>query len=703
MAYHFTLTTAAIHLPGGFAYKHVGGDTVYYGVNNTVGSGSNIGTLSEGQYLDREVASWASSAGQSYLRQENRSATTNASIVNPADSSNATYDATTRQFKMDQLARLDSPTFTGDPTAPTPSPGDNDTSIATTAFVTAADVAADALKADIASPTFTGDPKAPTPSVGDNDTSIATTAFVRSSNTMINVKDYGAIGDWNGTTGTDDTTAIQDALTAAAVSGGTVFIPAGTYLTTASLEVGSNTQVLGEGKDSIIAPAYSSTGPKPIINDHANGNENITLRDFAVDKTGTNVEHGIMLNGVTNLLLDGIYVFGETGVAGAGAIAISSILPSNVLHLVSTGVRVVNCHLTECGNYGVQVGFVKGCSIANNYIQGYRELVGVEPEKYTPTAAISQAQNVSITGNVLKGSATSNGTATGMLIVTQASEGTVAGVSVTGNTLYGPATTSSTGNPGILIDEGSGISVMGNSVTATEGPGIIIGISGSGLTAAACSGNNVNSCATYSTGAPGIALKEASGCVVVGNKISGSNHTYGISETGNSVNNLITNNYSSNANNTPATGSVYAGNKTSSTDPDFITKGKALAAGGFGTSASPKTMADDSAASITFSSLALGLIIVSSNTATGGQAIVAFRVGDAYAFASIVASSGATVTALAAAGTAFNGTSGTDGHFSFGPRTDTPVLTFINRTAGQRSYSYTIINLTAGVTATALA
>jgi hypothetical protein len=36
----------------------------------------------------------------------------------------------------------------------------------------------DALKADLFSPTFTGDPKAPTPSPGDNDTSIATTAFV---------------------------------------------------------------------------------------------------------------------------------------------------------------------------------------------------------------------------------------------------------------------------------------------------------------------------------------------------------------------------------------------------------------------------------------------------------------------------------------------------------------------------------------------
>lgn len=36
------------------------------------------------------------------------------------------------------------------------------------------------LKADLASPTFTGDPKAPTPATSDNDTSIATTSFVRS-------------------------------------------------------------------------------------------------------------------------------------------------------------------------------------------------------------------------------------------------------------------------------------------------------------------------------------------------------------------------------------------------------------------------------------------------------------------------------------------------------------------------------------------
>lgn len=72
-------------------------------------------------------------------------------------------------------APINSPALTGNPTAPTPAPGDNDSSIATTAFVQAALVGIARLN----SPAFTGNPTAPTPAVGDNDTSIATTAFVQ--------------------------------------------------------------------------------------------------------------------------------------------------------------------------------------------------------------------------------------------------------------------------------------------------------------------------------------------------------------------------------------------------------------------------------------------------------------------------------------------------------------------------------------------
>lgn len=74
-----------------------------------------------------------------------------------------------------ETANLNSPHFTGDPQAPTPLPGDNDTSIATTAFVTNALVA----YAPLASPLFTGDPRVPTPPNADNDTSIPNTSWVK--------------------------------------------------------------------------------------------------------------------------------------------------------------------------------------------------------------------------------------------------------------------------------------------------------------------------------------------------------------------------------------------------------------------------------------------------------------------------------------------------------------------------------------------
>lgn len=71
-------------------------------------------------------------------------------------------------------ATLASPALTGAPTAPTPSPGDNTTKIATTAFV-AAMFAGYAL---LASPAFSGTPTAPTQAQDTNSTAIATCGFV---------------------------------------------------------------------------------------------------------------------------------------------------------------------------------------------------------------------------------------------------------------------------------------------------------------------------------------------------------------------------------------------------------------------------------------------------------------------------------------------------------------------------------------------
>lgn len=70
------------------------------------------------------------------------------------------------------LAPINSPAFTGTPTAPTPVVGDNSTNVATTSFVKSQ------AYAPLASPALTGTPTAPTQPITDNTTNIATDAYV---------------------------------------------------------------------------------------------------------------------------------------------------------------------------------------------------------------------------------------------------------------------------------------------------------------------------------------------------------------------------------------------------------------------------------------------------------------------------------------------------------------------------------------------
>jgi hypothetical protein len=92
-------------------------------------------------------------------------------------------------------ADLNSPAFTGVPTAPTAALGTNTTQLATTAFV----ANAVALKANLASPSFTGTPTAPTAVAGTNTTQLATTAFVTNAigDNGGGIVDIGSVGNTN--------------------------------------------------------------------------------------------------------------------------------------------------------------------------------------------------------------------------------------------------------------------------------------------------------------------------------------------------------------------------------------------------------------------------------------------------------------------------------------------------------------------------
>lgn len=127
----------------------------------------------------------------------------------------------------------------------------------------------------------------------------------------INVKDYGAIGDGVA----DDTAALNAALLAA--TGGTLYIPEGTYLTSLGLRIPSNTRVTGAGMDQTIIklsddaertidgitnwenwwnyPEYisqygSSTQTLQELN---HGNVNICLEDLTVDGNNSRAQTGV--------------------------------------------------------------------------------------------------------------------------------------------------------------------------------------------------------------------------------------------------------------------------------------------------------------------------------------------------------------------------------------------------------------------------
>ena len=156
-------------------------------------------------------------------------------------------------------APIASPNFTGSPTAPNPPPGDNDTSIATTAFVTqaisvlpapvtsfngrvgavnfqASDISA-VNGALLASPAFTGTPTGPTATAGTSNTQFATTAFVQNAVSSV----VAGVASFNSRTGivtftAGDLTSVGGALLAGPTFTGVPAAPTAT--------IGTNTTQL---------------------------------------------------------------------------------------------------------------------------------------------------------------------------------------------------------------------------------------------------------------------------------------------------------------------------------------------------------------------------------------------------------------------------------------------------------------------------
>jgi hypothetical protein len=120
-----------------------------------------------------------------------------------------------------------SPALTGNPTAPTPTAGDNDTSISTTAFVT------DAVATGKVNTALTGTPTAPTAAVNTNTTQLATTAFV-----VAQIADDAPTKTGTGASGTWGISISGNAATATSATSATSATNAGTVTTITAAQVG---------------------------------------------------------------------------------------------------------------------------------------------------------------------------------------------------------------------------------------------------------------------------------------------------------------------------------------------------------------------------------------------------------------------------------------------------------------------------------
>ncbi len=172
------------------------------------------------------------------------------------------------------------------------------------------------------------------------------------SSAVINVKDWGAVGD--GTT--DDKAAIQSALTSVASTGGSVYLPSGVYIVSDAVWIKSNTHVYGDGIDATTIKRQANS-LSATVNPNFNRNPVMSCGS-AVDTPYTNASSGTSIS-VSDLTIDGNYTnqtlttisngafgFSSTHTLGAdtgGCIDGLTLQRIKVTNIMQDGISIWNC------------------------------------------------------------------------------------------------------------------------------------------------------------------------------------------------------------------------------------------------------------------------------------------------------------------------------------------------------------------------
>lgn len=134
--------------------------------------------------------------------------------------------------------------------------------------------------------------------IGDGTSTWTSLTYQKNPSLPINVKDYGAVGD--GTT--DDTAAIQAALTAFASVGGELLFPVGTYKVTSNLSVAP--AVLGKIRATGAVLKVGATWPTGAVAVLTINGSNLTVSGLCVDGNGLADRLVTVTNNRANLLFE---------------------------------------------------------------------------------------------------------------------------------------------------------------------------------------------------------------------------------------------------------------------------------------------------------------------------------------------------------------------------------------------------------------
>lgn len=295
--------------------------------------------------------------------------------------------------------------------------------------------------------------------------SLALILFATIAHAQKSVRELGAIG--NGVA--DDSAAIQRAINQAQISGGTVYLPSGTYKITNALKITGAVRLAGDGYRTIIAPAADIDGidintAQPVIIERLyikyasqaksgtagiyingpspQGNTSSVFRDLQI----LNAFDGMNFIAGTAWVVDNAKIedFGNVGIqvandknndAGDNTIVNSYIQDANYTHIgiyyvSSSALRVVNNKLLNC-KYGVLYslpeGSVQGMSIfTNNSFDGMTEAA----------ISINRQGSSGTTGRVVIGNNIFNLAARGVLIPQDPKGQWLSDVSIVGNIYY---------------------------------------------------------------------------------------------------------------------------------------------------------------------------------------------------------------------------------------------------------------------------